>query len=86
MDQKQIVKQMVDFNKATLDNAFNAINLVQEQTERLGQSTLDQATWIPEEGKKVINDLIAAYKKGRDELKKNIDDAFVKVEEYFQTA
>ena len=86
MDQKQIVKQMVDFNKATLDNAFNAINLVQEQSERLGQSTLDQATWMPEEGKKVVNDLLTAYKKGRDEFKKNVDEAFSKVEEYFQTA
>ena len=85
MDQKQMLKQVIDFNKATLDNAYNAMSLLQEQAERLGQSTLDQATWLPEEGKKVINDLTAAYKKGRDDLKKGIDEAFAKVEEYFKS-
>ena len=85
MDQKQMVKQVIDFNKATLDNAYNAMSLLQEQAERFGQSTLDQATWLPEEGKKVINDLSAAYKKGRDDFKKGIDEAFKKVEEYFKS-
>ena len=75
---------MIDFNKATLDNAFNALSLLQEQAERFGQTTLEQATWLPEEGKKVINDLTEAYKKGRDDFKKGIDDAFKKVEEYFK--
>ena len=76
---------MIDFNKATLDNAFNAMSLLQEQAERFGQSTLEQATWMPEEGKKVINDLIGAYKKGREDFKKGIDEAFKKVEEYFKS-
>ncbi|MBU2645627.1 MAG: hypothetical protein ABIK68_01430 [bacterium] len=85
MDQKQLVKQVIDFNKATLDNAFNAMSLLQEQAERLGQSTLEQATWLPEEGKKVINDFTAAYKKGRDDFKKGVDEAFKKVEAYFKS-
>ena len=84
MDQKQVVKQMVDFNKATFDNAYNAITLLQDQAERLGQSTLAQASWLPEEGKKAMNDLADAYKKGRETLKKNVDEALAKVEVYFQ--
>jgi len=85
MDQKLMVKQIIDFNKATLDNAYNAMCLLQDQAERLGQTTLEQATWLPEEGKKVINDLTDAYKKGRDDFKKGIDEAFAKVEEYFKS-
>ncbi len=85
MDQKQLVKQILDFNKTTLDNSFNAMVLLQEQSEKLGKSALDQASWLPEEGKKVINDFGEAYKKGRDEFKKSVDEAFSKVEDYFKT-
>ena len=86
MDQKQIVKQMVDFNKATFENAYNAMTLVQEQAERLGQTTLEQASWLPEEGKKAMNDLVEAYRQGRENLKKNVDEARAKVEGYFDSA
>lgn len=84
MDQKQLLKQVVDFNKATMDNAYNAMCLMQEQAEKMGQASLDQATWLPEEGRKVISDLMAAYKKGRDDFKKGVDEAFAKVEAYFK--
>jgi len=84
MEQKQMLKQMVDFNKATMDNAYSAMCLMQEQAEKMGKTTLDQATWLPEEGKKVLNDLSAAYKKGREDFKKGVDDAFKKVEAYFK--
>lgn len=84
MDQKQLLKQVIDFNKATMDNTYNAMCLMQEQAERMGQTTMDQATWLPEEGKKVIDDLMTAYKKGRDDFKKGVDEAFKKVEEYFK--
>ncbi len=50
----------------------------------MGQATLDQAAWLPEEGRKVISDLMAAYKKGRDDFKKGVDEAFKKVEAYFK--
>jgi hypothetical protein len=83
MDQKQLFKQMIDFNKASFDNGFNAMVLIQDQTERAANALLDQATWLPEEGKKAIQDWVKTYKKGREELKKSVDTSFAKVEEYF---
>ena len=83
MDQKQLFKQMFDFNKATFDNTFNAMVMLQEQTERMTSTMLDQATWLPEEGRKAVTDWVDAYKKGRENFKKMIDDSFKKVEEYF---
>lgn len=85
MDQKQLVKQVLDFNKSTFDNAYSTMVLLQEQSERLGQSTLEQASWLPEEGRKAINDLTNAYRKGRDDFKKGVDEAYQKVEQFFQT-
>jgi polyhydroxyalkanoate synthesis regulator phasin len=86
MDQKQLFKQMFDFNKATFDNTFNAMVMLQEQTEKMANSMLDQATWLPQEGRKVISDWIDAYKKGRETYKKMVDDGFQKVQEYFSGA
>jgi hypothetical protein len=57
--------------------------LLQEQTEKASVTLLDQATWLPEEGRKAIDEWIAAYKKGREEYKKLVDENFSKVEDFF---
>jgi polyhydroxyalkanoate synthesis regulator phasin len=83
MDPKQIAKQMIQFTKTTFDNTFDAITVLQEQTEKLIGTYLEQAPIIPAEGKKAITDWMKAYKKGREELKTAVDDNYKKVEEFF---
>ena len=83
MDQKAMLKQMVEFNKTTFDNSFKTMVMLQEQTEAMVNTLLGQATWLPEEGKKVINDWVKAFKKGRDDYKKLVDQSFTKVEDFF---
>ncbi len=82
MDGK-FAKQMIDFYKSTFDNSFNAMVMLQEQTEKNMKMALDQATWLPAEGKKVIDEWVKAYKQGRDEFKKVTEENFKKVEEFF---
>jgi uncharacterized coiled-coil DUF342 family protein len=86
MDQKKIFRQMLEFNKASFDNSFNAIALLQEQAEKAAHMMLDQATWIPEEGRNAINEWVKSYKKGRVDFKKYVDESFNKVETYFHSA
>jgi len=85
MDSSKIAKQMIDFQKTTFDNTFNAMVLLQGQAETMANTILDQATWMPEEGRKAINDWVNAYKKGREEFKKVVDENFKKVEDFFST-
>ena len=82
MDQKQIFRQMVEFNKGAFNNAFNAMVMVQDQTETLANSMLNQATWMPEEGRKAIREWVDAFKKGREAYKETVDEAFKKVEDF----
>jgi len=82
MDQKQIFKQMLDFNKSSFTNAFNALAMAQEQTETMTNSFVGQAAWLPAEGKKAVQDWLDACKKGREEYKKLIDEAYKKVETF----
>jgi uncharacterized coiled-coil DUF342 family protein len=86
MEPLKMAKQMIDFNKATFDNSFSSMVLLQEQSEKMVKAFLDQATWLPEEGKKVLNEWVTAYKKGREEFKKMVDESYKKVDDYFADA
>ena len=85
MDPAIIAKQMIDFQKTMFDNTFNAMVLVQEQTERMATTLLDQATWMPAEGKNAISGWVDAFKKGREDFKKGVDENFKRVEDFFST-
>ena len=85
MDQNEMLKQMIQFNKSAFDNSFNAMVMLQEQTEKMVSTFLDQAPWLPEEGKKVINEWVGAYKKGRDDFRKGVEKSFKRVEDFFAT-
>lgn len=83
MDQKKLFKQMIDFQKASFDNSFNALSKLQEQGEKMVDMFLNQAAWLPEDGKKAVQEWIKTYKKGRDDLKNSVEDNFKKVKDFF---
>lgn len=83
MEPKLIAKQMIDFQKATFNNAYQAVVVLQNQTEKMANTMLDQTVWLPKEGKKAIDEWVKAYKKGREDFKKTVDDNYKKVEAFF---
>jgi len=86
MEQKQIAKQMMEFNNMTFDNTLNVMMVLQDQTEKLVFSFLEKAQWLPEDGKKFINEWVKVYKKGREEFRSYVDDNHKKVNDYFAKA
>lgn len=86
MDNLQIAKQMINFNKTAFDNSFSAMTMVYEQNEKMVETFLSQAAWMPEEGKKAIKDWLAAYRTGCNDFKKMVDENYAKVEAYFDKA
>lgn len=83
MDQKQLFKQMLDFQKTTFDNSFQAMSTLQEQGEKMVDTFLEQASWLPEEGKKAVANWLNAYKEGRIKYREAVEKNFEKVETYF---
>jgi hypothetical protein len=83
MEPKQVAKQIVDFNKTAFDNSFNTMFVIQDQAEKMLTATLEQTTFFPEEGKKLVSEWIKNYKKGLEELKATADENFKKVEAFF---
>ena len=84
MEPKQIAKEMIDFNKTAFDNSFKAMTVLQDQTEKIVSAFMEQTTFFPEDGKKLVTDWINTYKKGRDEFKNSADESFKKVESFFK--
>ncbi len=85
MEQKQIIRQVTEFNKAIFDSAFNNMIVMQDQAEKMFSRFLDKAPWLPEDGKKVLDDWMNTYKKGREEFKSSVDDSYKKVTDFFGT-
>ena len=83
MDNKLIAKQMVEFNKTAFDNSFKAMTMVYEQNEKMIEAFLGQASWMPAEGRKALQDWMDSYKKGCQDFKKIVDDNYAKVEGFF---
>jgi polyhydroxyalkanoate synthesis regulator phasin len=83
MEPKQIAKQMIDFSKTAFDNSFEAMAVLQDQTEKMVNAMIEQNSMMPDEGKKAIADWIKSYKKGRNDLKIAADESFKKVESFF---
>ncbi len=83
MEPSKIAKQTIEFYKTTFDNTFNALMMLQEQTQRMLKLQLEQTSGFPEEGKKAINEWVSNYKKGCEEFKSAVDESFKRVESYF---
>jgi polyhydroxyalkanoate synthesis regulator phasin len=81
-----LAKQVLDFNRTAFENTFGTMCLLQEQSEKMMNTFMEKADWIPSEGKKAVSDMAAMFKKGCAEFKKAVDENFVKVENYFEQA
>lgn len=83
MEQFNAIKQMVQFNKNVFDQGCNAMDMLQKQNEKMTNSFLDQATWLPEEGKKAVNEWMQLYKKGCNDFKRTADQNYKDAEKLF---
>lgn len=83
MDNKEMIKQMIDFHKTTFENCFSTISMIHDQAEKLLMTFVDQTPGISDESKKVIAQWSGAYKKGIDGLKKAMNEGYAKIEELF---
>ncbi len=74
--------QLLDFQKSIFNNSYNTMVKIQEQSEKIADSFLKENSSIPAEGKKILTEWKAVFKKGQTEFKKSVDDSFTKAETY----
>jgi polyhydroxyalkanoate synthesis regulator phasin len=83
MENKEIVKQMIDFHKTSFENYFSMMVMLQDQTEKFLNTCVNKSPGMSDESKKVMDRWVGGYKKSRDDFKKAIDNGYAKVEAFF---
>ena len=84
METTQFAKQALGFQKTMFDNSFNAMTMVQDQTEKMVNGYLDQLPWVTAEGKESLQTSVDMAKKARDDFKKAVDESFSKIEDLLE--
>lgn len=83
MDSKEILKKMIDFHKASFENYFSAMTMLQDQTEKLWEAFIHQTPGISEENKIIMRQWTDACRKNRENFKKSFDHGYAKAEAFF---
>ena len=83
MDANKISKQAINFQKMTFDNWYKAMTRVQDQAVSTMDMMLNQATWLPEDGRNTIQNWVGAMQDGQERFKGYMDDSFVSLEKVF---
>jgi len=81
INQKSMIKQMVDVNKAACDN-FKGFLQFQEQAEEQIKTLYDEVPYFPEACKKAMADYIVWHKDLHVKIIAMMDESFKKAEEY----
>ncbi len=76
MHQMELTKEMLDFQKSVFDNSYSALLLAQMQAENVANAMYMQAQWIPEEAKRLIDQMTQALKKGQKDFKEIADQNY----------
>jgi hypothetical protein len=84
METTQFAKQTLGFQKTILENSFNSMIVMQDQTEKMVNGYLSQLPMVTADGKKFLQTSIDMAKKARDDFKKSVDDGFSKFEELLE--
>lgn len=80
MEYENITKQVIDFQKMSFSNWYDTVAMLQDQATSAMDLAMDQNTWMPEEGRKAIQNWVSACQKERGRLKSYIDEGFAGLE------
>ncbi|MCH7960080.1 MAG: hypothetical protein IID08_08115 [Candidatus Hydrogenedentes bacterium] len=72
----QLTVGVIDFQKAAFDNTIDFIGKLQEQTGKMLHEAVDNLSWVPGEGKEVVDEWIKTVNKGRKDFKHSTDKSF----------
>jgi hypothetical protein len=84
MFENDMFKTMIELNRTAFINGYNAVATVQEQSEKMMNTFMENNGFMPKEGQKVVDQWVGLYKTGQKEYKKMMDDSFDTFEGLFK--
>lgn len=79
-----IAKQMLDLQKVSVEGVISNAIMFWDQTGAVWSSLLNQAAWVPEEGKQAFRDWIDGNKKGCETFKDAVNKGYASLERFFE--
>jgi len=82
MDNKKVIKRLIDYHKTSLENCFSMMVALQQQAENI----LNFFHYLPimtDEGKKFMKQRTSLYKSWIDDLKKAMDAGYEAIEKFY---
>jgi DNA polymerase IIIc chi subunit len=84
MDAMTITRQMINFNQRLFDSAFETTVKLQDQVEKIANTMMDKANWLPGESRNVYDNCTAAYKSARTHFKTYVDEGYQQSQTLFK--
>lgn len=87
-----LYKKWIDDLKKAMDEGYSKVEAfyddeqmasLRNQTKEMFDSYMDKANWMPQDVKKLMDELDAIYKNGCDEFKKYVEENRRQVENYY---
>lgn len=72
----QLTLSVIELQKAGFDNVIDIFGKLQEQTGKTLHKTVEGISWVPGEGKQVVDEWIKTVNKGRQDFKRTTDRSF----------
>ena len=85
MEPGNITKQMLKYQKTLFQNSFDTMVMVQDQTETLTNTFMEQLPGITDETKKAMKSTMDFNKKAREDLKEAMEDWYAKLDNLFES-
>lgn len=81
MDNK-LIQEMTSLLKSNVENSFHALNMMQEQSEKITNLMLEQGQNLQNEGKKFMEQWLGCLKEGQAEYQKNLQEQIAQLENF----
>jgi hypothetical protein len=78
--QTRMMKQMIDFQRMTVDGVINNMIIFWDQTGNMMNAVLDQAAWLPEEAKRPLRQWVDTNKKGCESFREAVCSGYNNLE------
>lgn len=80
----KLATNVVEFQKSTFDNAIDALGKLQKRSNKMISRVVKEASWMPGEGKEVVDDWVKMMEDARSDFKKTSDKSFDLVIKYLK--
>ena len=71
-----MAKQMIDLQRLSVEGMINNMIILWDQTGNMLNSFMDQAAWVPDEGKKALREWVDSNKRGCESLKSAVSNGY----------